>query len=562
MKRLIPVLGLLAIALIKSPMSHAQGCLASDSLELMKLYQATNGYKWQPYNWWNLTKPVHDWDGVELTDDGCSVKKIVLTDLGLEGDIPNLNLPKLEVLDLQFNKLSGSVSNFNSLPNLRELVLYFNKFSRPIPNFDLPKLEVLDLSSNRLSGTIPNFDSLPNLRKLDLSGNDLSGSIPNFDLPNLSRLSLSGNDLSGSIPNFDLPKLERLGIADNQLSGSIPNFDHLPNLKGLGLSSNQLSGSIPNFDLPKLKQLYLPFNQLSGSIPNFDHLPNLKWLTLYNNQFSGSIPNFYYLPNLEKLYLDSNQFSGFIPNFYYVRNLKKLNLSDNQLSGPVPDFNHLKHIEFLGIGRNRLTFEGIAANLFVGKGNSIFSYGYQARIPIYKDEGERVLYVNAGGYVKNNTYYWYKNGKEYTTIIGNNTLFVYSPGTYHCRVTNKLVTKDYEGDIRLILESDTISVNPPIRYARRSLLAEGLEDKNKGGILLFPNPAQETVSISVQEAKGKPVSIQIFDQLGTLRLSRSIKRLTAPRVLLNVRSLFKGYYYVRIQVGGHPSITKRLIVSD
>ena len=558
MKRLIPVLGLLAIALIKSPMSHAQGCLASDSLELVKLRSKVYMLYEPPI--WNLTKPVHDWDGVELTDDGCSVKKIVLTDMRLEGDIPNLNLPKLEVLNLRRNWLSGSIPNFYSLPNLRELVLYFNKFSRSIPNFDLPKLEVLDLRSNNLSGTIPNFDSLSNLRELKLSGNDLSGSIPNFDLPNLSGLSLSGNDLSGTIPNFDLPKLEKLGIGDSQLSGSIPNFDHLPNLRRLGLSSNKLNGSIPNFDLPKLERLYLPFNQLSGPIPNFD-LPKLEQLDLSENQLSGLIPNFYYLPNLLYLYLDSNQFSGFIPNFYYVRNLEKLNLSDNQLSGPVPDFNHLKHIEFLGIGRNRLTFEGIAANLFVGKGNSIFSYGYQARIPIYKDEGERVLYVNAGGYVKNNTYYWYKNGKEYTTIIGNNTLFVYSPGTYHCRVTNKLVTKDYEGDIRLILESDTISVNPPIRYARRSLLAEGLEDKNKGGILLFPNPAQETVSISVQEAKGKPVSIQIFDQLGTLRLSRSIKRLTAPTVLLNVHSLFKGYYYVRIQVGGHPEIVKPLIIA-
>ena len=331
--------------------------LKQDSLELVKLYNATDGGPW-----WNLSKPISKWDGIRLTDDGCSVKSIDLSYERLSGPIPNFNLPKLERLWLGKNQLSGSIPNFN-LPNLQELSLYENQLSGAIPNFNLPKLERLWLSKNQLSGAIPNFN-LPKLERLWLYKNQLSGSIPNFDLPNLQELSLYENQLSGSIPNFDLPNLWELSLYKNQLSGSIPNFD-LPNLQELSLYENQLSGSIPNFDLPKLRNLYLYKNQLSGSIPNlFDNLPYLNVLDIKNNYF---------------------------------------------------------------------TFEGIKLILGEIHTTNIMHFSPQNPIPIHKRE-DNVLYVKAGGNLKDNKYTWHKDSMEYKSIVGDSTLVVTEPGAYYCKV--------------------------------------------------------------------------------------------------------------------------------
>lgn len=261
----------------------AQGSRMTDSLELVSLYNATNGTNWT--NKWILTQPMTAWYGITLNTDG-RVERINLYRNQLRGIIPNFNLPNLKGLWLSFNQISGNIPNFN-LPNLQYLYLYANQISGSIPNFNLPNLQVLDLDNNQLTGSIPNFN-LPNLQWLILSFNQLSGNIPNLNLSNLKNLSLYSNQLNGSIPNFSLPNLRELTLCYNQLSDSIPNFN-LPNLQNLSLNDNQLSGSIPNFNLPNLQQLLLDKNLLSGSIPNFD-LPNLQTLYLDNNQLSGCIP--------------------------------------------------------------------------------------------------------------------------------------------------------------------------------------------------------------------------------------------------------------------------------
>ncbi len=284
-------------------------CRCNDSLELVKLYNATGGANWTRK--WILTSPMTTWSGVFLTDG--RVTLIDVSSNNLIGTIPELNLTKLETLYINFNyNLSGT-----------------------IPNFDLPKLQVLDLAVNlSLSGTIPNFNLLPELQTLFLSDNQLTGTIPNFNsLPKLQTLYLWNNQLTGTIPNFNLlPKLQSLVLSGNQLSGTIPNFD-LPKLKYLDLSFNPLTGTIPNFKLKKLEGLFFFFTQLSGTIPNFE-LPNLKILQLDYNQLSGTIPNFK-LSKLEFISLTSNQLSGQIPNFN-LPNLQTLLLNDNQLSGCIP----------------------------------------------------------------------------------------------------------------------------------------------------------------------------------------------------------------------------------
>ena len=337
---------------------------------------------------------------------------------------------------------------------------------------------------------------------------------------------MSENQLSGSIPNFNLPKLLELYLSENQLSGSIPNF-YLPKLEWLYLDNNQLSGSIPNFYLPKLEVLYLSENQLSGTIPKFD-LPNLKLLSLNNNQLSGTIPKFD-LPNLIRLRLNNNQLSGTIPNFDYMPNL---------WGG-------------LFLYNNNFTFQGVASNL----GISSFIYSPQNSIHIYKSEGNK-LYVKAGGGVQNNTYTWYKDDAKYKTIVGDSVLVVTIPGVYYCKIVNNALSQDlYNGEF--VLQSNSIRIGISNVEAKR--LTRGISPE-ESGVVLFPNPAQGSVSIKAEGVKGKQVDIQVIDRSGGLQLERSVKPSTA-RISLDVSSLLHGNYYVRIKVGGKTVVTKPLIIS-
>jgi hypothetical protein len=196
----------------------ANTCRTQDSLQLVRLYNATNGANWT--NKWILTTPINTWYGVTLNTNGC-VLRLELETNNLEGTLPNLNMPNLEGIFMIENKLSGTIPNFN-LPNLKALFLYRNQLSGSIPNFSLmPNLQILSLFENRLNGTIPNFN-LPNLGGLFLNSNQFSGIIPSFNLLKLVDLDISKNLLTGSIPTFNLPALRRLVLNNNQLSGCLP----------------------------------------------------------------------------------------------------------------------------------------------------------------------------------------------------------------------------------------------------------------------------------------------------------------------------------------------------
>ncbi|MBK6479636.1 MAG: hypothetical protein IPF93_15655 [Saprospiraceae bacterium] len=88
----------------------------------------------------------------------------------------------------------------------------------------MPKLKYLNLQHQKLKGSIPDF-KLPNLIRLQLNENKLTGSIPDFNLPFLEYLGLSANLLEGSIPNFNnLPKLFLLACSAEFIDWFYPKF--------------------------------------------------------------------------------------------------------------------------------------------------------------------------------------------------------------------------------------------------------------------------------------------------------------------------------------------------
>jgi Domain of unknown function DUF11/CARDB/Secretion system C-terminal sorting domain/Leucine Rich repeats (2 copies) len=171
-------------------------CRYQDSVQLVRLYNATNGANW--HNKWDLTRSIRTWYGLTFSQSGC-LEKIALSSNNLVGTIPDsLDFTNLTSLNLGYNQLTGT-----------------------IPNFNLPNLAYLSLSQNHLIGSIPNFN-LPNLSELYLFNNRLTGSIPNFNLPLLAYMSLNNNQLSGNLPTFNFVNLVYLYLNNNQLSGCIP----------------------------------------------------------------------------------------------------------------------------------------------------------------------------------------------------------------------------------------------------------------------------------------------------------------------------------------------------
>jgi Leucine-rich repeat (LRR) protein len=106
-------------------------------------------------------------------------------------------MEQLEFMDVSDNKLSGNIPKIE-LYRLNKLMMARNKFSGSIPNTlgDLASLETLDLSSNNLTGSIP--ESLENLKymvSLNLSFNKLEGEVPMKGVfMNLSQVDLQGNN--------------------------------------------------------------------------------------------------------------------------------------------------------------------------------------------------------------------------------------------------------------------------------------------------------------------------------------------------------------------------------
>ena len=255
---------------------------------LVALYEATGGANWKHHDNWLTTKPLRDWHGVTVNEDG-RVTSLELDRNGLTGEIPPElgNLTALESLDFYSNDLGGEI---------------------PTKLGNLTALEWLDLGNNNLSAPLPpELGNLTALVGLHLNGNDLAGEIPP-DWGNLTKLwslNLGNNDLTGPIPPElgNLTALVRLSLNGNDLTGPIPpELGRLVNLEQLYLSGNDLTDEIPAelWSLTALEDLVLNGNDLAGEIPaELGNLTALRMLWLDGNNLTGPLPS--ELLNLQRL---------------------------------------------------------------------------------------------------------------------------------------------------------------------------------------------------------------------------------------------------------------------
>lgn len=327
---------------------------------LKLLYEAAGGALWKDNTNWLTERPLDQWYGVELNEDG-QVIRLLLTGNGLIGTIPPeiASLPALEVLHIGLNDLAGPIPpEIGRLTNLLSLELTYNGHTGEIPPEigDLTSLLWFGAFGNEFSGEIPaEIGNLVELEELDLCYNRLTGPIPTEigNLRNLRRLSLCGIDAAPE--------------EGNQLTGRIPSeIGNLSQLTLLSLGANQLSGPIPAEigDLTQLDSLLLYSNQLTAIPPEVSRLQGLEVLIVYGNRLTGPLPaEVGSLPKLKKLNAGwgwrsgRNLITGSIPpELGNLTSLEDMDLGGNQLTGPIPpELGNLSALRDLELGSNRLS---------------------------------------------------------------------------------------------------------------------------------------------------------------------------------------------------------------
>jgi len=252
-------------------------CSYTDSIALRLVFNGIDSLPW--INRWDLTKPMHQWNGVFLNENRCVIK-LELDGRNINGVIAKEigNLSMLEALDLSENNFTGSLpTTIGQLKNLKLLALNNNNFNGEIPISltGLNELEFLSLGNNQFSGRIPQFNNNQNLKTLDLQSNQLTGLIsPVLIRYNLESINLSNNNLTGTIPNFGNNNLRSINLSHNQLSGFIPTtYNENSQLQRIELNDNLLEGDLPGEigNLKDLELLSLQNNLLEGC-----YHPNIK----------------------------------------------------------------------------------------------------------------------------------------------------------------------------------------------------------------------------------------------------------------------------------------------
>ncbi|PPR92678.1 hypothetical protein GOBAR_AA27989 [Gossypium barbadense] len=259
-------------------------------------------------------------------------------------------LPDINILDLGYNLLNGSISKSIG---------------------QLSNLPVLRFAGNSFDGDViseAHFSNFTYLRNLDLSYTSLTlkfntGWIPPFQL---SQRKLCSCKLGPRFPDWLRPQRDvltprfykysrdYLDISASGISDSLPYWfwDKFWGFSYINMSFNQIS------DISKMGSINLSKNKFTGSV---SPICNIIALNLGDNGFSGSLPSSLgYLISLEMLSLRGNKFSGELPSsLQNCAKLKFLDLSDNELSGEIP--------MWIGQKLSSLVFLSLQGNQFKGR---------------------------------------------------------------------------------------------------------------------------------------------------------------------------------------------------
>ena len=140
---------------------------------LIDIYNYCNGVEWYNSQNWCSDHALQDWWGVTIDDTTGRVIKLELSRNNLTGDLSKwtsiANLRQLRDLWLKHNHLTGDISKWTSianLPQLQTLALYHNNLTGDISKWtsiaNLPLLQMLSLWENKVTGDVNNWEAFRN----------------------------------------------------------------------------------------------------------------------------------------------------------------------------------------------------------------------------------------------------------------------------------------------------------------------------------------------------------------------------------------------------------------
>lgn len=298
MKKLLIALGAAAVALVlfASCDGNKQGPEPeplpptphqADSLALVDIYNVADGANWAAAKKWDLEKPINEWPGIAVNDEGRVVELVISngTVTTTEWEIPE---------------------SLQKLTELKKLQIIGSQLVGAIPDFiwDLSKLEDLRFNTNsKLTGNISKIAQLTNLVSFFMNGTAITGPIPASigQLKKLETLNISKTGLNGSIPAeiAGCTALKNLCAYECAFTGQLPDiFDQFANLGVIQFYGNPgLEGPLP-----------ASFGRASTTGTNYS-------IQIHNCNFTGNIPESYgTLPaQCKMLFLYGNKLSGEIP---------------------------------------------------------------------------------------------------------------------------------------------------------------------------------------------------------------------------------------------------------
>jgi len=150
-------------------------------------------------------------------------------------------LQNLVHLDLSKNKVKNIniFVNDETLVNLKYLDLSSNKFPE-FPAFKLPKLEYLDVSFNKLEKVNEGWQGHPTLKVLKSVDNKFKNFNAFKNMPKLQELYLANNNLTQLTGYEGLPGLKVLHLRRNKIEKIEDELPELPALEYLNLRSNKV----------------------------------------------------------------------------------------------------------------------------------------------------------------------------------------------------------------------------------------------------------------------------------------------------------------------------------
>lgn len=245
--------------------------------------------------------------GLELLDlHGNSLQSIPM---GLR------RLERLTTLNLSHNKLENpALDVVAQIKTLRELRLGNNSLTGNVATTicDLPNLEVLDLQANKLLGLPEALRELVSLKVLNVSGNQLTA-LPMEAIQQLplTELDASSNALIMSLVPLGSPSghptLQHLNAANNSLAAlTFSETLDMPQLRSLNVTNNHLTVLPPMSRWTELITLTAGDNKISEFPPGFTTLRKLRNVNFTSNDIRLVDPEIGRMDSLESLILASN----------------------------------------------------------------------------------------------------------------------------------------------------------------------------------------------------------------------------------------------------------------